>query len=345
MSDSLSIIADPDWLPHRYDETDDSFRFVRVSREDHRSASFLTDEHLGGTQNFIAVPRDRIDKSLVPQAPVHFIFHSAYCCSTLAARMFDLEGVAMGFKEPVLLNDIVGWRRRGAETQSLAAVLDLSLSLLSRPLGHDQHVVIKPSSIANVIGPAILAMRPNARALLLYAPIEEFLSSIAVKGLWGRQWARTSLIGQAKDHALSHKFTTEELLELTDLQIAGLSWLSHLAIFTRMQKKLGANRVAFCDSATLLRDPLRTTKAFYRHLEIPLGYSEARAIAEGPVFTRNSKDGAAYSADDRQARLDHTREYNREEIDMVAEWIRQLAKGIDLNVNPETNLDLVSHTC
>ena len=30
---------------------------------------------------------------------------------------------------------------------------------------------------------------------------------------------------------------------------------------------------------------------------------------------------------------------------MVAEWIRQLAKGIDLNVNPETNLDLVSHTC
>ncbi|MBX7535564.1 hypothetical protein K3175_07815 [Qipengyuania sp. GH1] len=341
MDDTSSLLADPEWLAHRYDEKDDSFRFIRVARRDHRKATFLTDEHLARAEEYVAIPRNRIDGSLFSRAPIHFIFHSAYCCSTLAARMFDLEGVAMGLKEPVLLNDMVGYRRRGADVQKLAQVLDLSLSLLARPFGHDQNVVVKPSSIANVIGPAILGMRPQARALFLYAPIEHFLASIAVKGLWGRQWARTSLIGQAKDQALSHRFTTEELLELTDLQVAGLGWLSHLAIFSRMQRKLGSDRVAFCDSATLLKNPLRTTEAFFGHLGISLEREQAEAIATGTAFTRNSKDRLPYSADKRQTQLDRTTESNREEIEMVAEWVRKLALEAGLDASPDSSLDLI----
>ena len=341
MDDVSSLLADPEWLPHRYDEKDDSFRFIRVARPEHCKATFLTDEHLARAEEYVPIPRNRIDGSLFSRAPIHFIFHSAYCCSTLAARMFDLEGVAMGLKEPVLLNDMVGYRRRGADVQKLAQVLDLSLSLLARPFGHDQNVVVKPSSIVNAIGPAILGMRPDARALFLYAPIEHYLASIAVKGLWGRQWARSSLIGQAKDQALSHRFTTEKLLELTDLQVAGLSWLSHLAIFSRVQNKLGSDRIAFCDSATLLRNPLRTTETFYAHFGISLEREQMEAIATGPAFTRNSKNQLPYSAHKRQSQLDQTTESNREEIEMVAEWVRKLAQDSGLETSPETSLDLI----
>ena len=35
-----------------------------------------------------------------------------------------------------------------------------------------------------------MAMRPDARALFLYAPLEAYLASIARKGMWGRLWVR-----------------------------------------------------------------------------------------------------------------------------------------------------------
>ena len=340
MVDKASLLADPEWLAHRYDEATDSFRFVRANRQAHRTATFLTDEHLADTDDFVAVPRSAIDRTALAQAPLHFVFHSAYCCSTLVARMFDLEGTVMGLKEPVLLNDMVGWRRRGADTQKLADVLDFSLALLSRPLGNDGHVVLKPSSIVNAIAPALLGIRPKAQALLLYAPIEDFLSSIAVKGLWGRKWVRTSLIGQAKDNALSHRFTTEQLLELTDLQAAGLGWLSHLAIFTRMQAKYGSDRVAICDSASLLREPLETTLAFYSHFKIAIDDKQADEVAQGEAFTRNSKDRSEYSASQRREQLDQTRASNREEIEMVAEWVRRLAADIGIDSEPRPTLAL-----
>ncbi len=337
---SASIIADAEWLPHRYDETNDRFRFVYVPREEHRRVTFLTDEYLAKTDNIVEIPRAEIDAGTVSSAPLHFIFHSAYCCSTLAARMFDFEGVSMGLKEPVLLNDLVGWRRRGAPVKSLAEVMEISLSLLARPFAAGEVAVVKPSNIVNSIGPALLEMSPNSRALQLYAPIEDFLASIAVKGLWGRRWVREALIGQAKDRILSHSFSTEELLELTDLQIAGLGWLSNLNVFNAMRKRYGADRVAICDSVTLLKDPKATTQVFFRHFGIPLDQEQAEKVASGEAFTRNSKDQRAYSPEMRRQQLNSTLENFRDEIDMVAEWVRVLAKDIGIAAEPETTLKL-----
>lgn len=339
--DWLEILNDPEWLPHRYDEASDSFRFVPVTRVQHRKAVFLTDENLEGAEQFVAIPRAAIDLSRLTTAPIHFVFHSAYCCSTLVARMFDVEGVSMGLKEPVLLNDVVGLRRRGADSKLLTSVLDTSLALLSRPFGAGESVVIKPSSILNPIALAILAVRPDARAIQLYAPLEDFLSSIAAKGLWGRQWVRKALIGQAQDNALSHRFNTGELLELTDLQAAGLGWLSHHAAFARVRERFGRERVAICDSETLLSDPQATVRRFFDQFGVGLDAARVREITGGEAFTRNSKDRGTYSASDRRERLDATFESNREEITMVSEWVRRMAADIGLDVAPEPSLEIV----
>lgn len=336
--DERAILTDPAWLPHRYDESSDSFRFVHVPRSAHRSATFLTDDYLTGTDNFVAIPRAAIDKGSLSASPQHFVFHSAYCCSTLVARMFDAEGLSMGLKEPQVLNDIVGWRRRGAAPQDLAAVLDMALALLARPFAEGEATVVKPSNIVNSIAPAILGLRPAARAIQLYAPIGDFLSSIAVKGLWGRQWVRQALVGQARDGVLSHRFSTEELLELTDLQVAALGWLSNHGIFARVREKYGPDRVAICDSVSLLENPCATTDASFAHFGMALADDQLTAIATGEAFTRNSKDQTAYSAEDRRERLDRTLAGYREEIDMVAEWTRALARDSGLDIAPEVTL-------
>ena len=176
------IIGDANYLAHRYDEVADGFRFVHVPRDVHRNCTFITDEHLPNVDRYELISRSDVAELTVPTAPVHFIFHSAYCCSTMMARAFDIPGVSMGLKEPVILNDLIGWRRRGADKQKLMAVLDRSLELLARPMGDDRAVIVKPSNICTPLVIPALKLRPKSKALLLYAPLESYLQSI-VKNL------------------------------------------------------------------------------------------------------------------------------------------------------------------
>jgi hypothetical protein len=334
------LLSDAEWLPHRYDEVSDCVQFRHLARQDHRAVTFLTDEYLGDDTNRIAVPRASIDKSAISAAPIHFVLHSAYCCSTLVARMFDAEGLSMGLKEPTLLNDIVGFRRRGARPDQVARVLDLSLTLLARPFSPGEAVIVKPSNIVNSLAPAMLALRPEARALQLFAPIEDFLASIARKGLWGRRWVRQALNGQISDDVLCYNFDAAGLLELTDLQVAGLGWLSNHAIFKRNQARFGSDRVRMLDSRTLLDNPERAVSALFRHCGIKLSHQQTREIAGGEAFTVNSKDRSRYSRNDRVRLLAEATESHRDEIRMVEDWVRRLAEDIGVDIEPQQSCDL-----
>ena len=80
-----------------------------------RRGAFATDDYLGKEDQPVVIGREEAAALLGAQAPIHFIFHSAFCASTMLVRALDVPGSAMGISEPVILNDMVGWRRRGAE--------------------------------------------------------------------------------------------------------------------------------------------------------------------------------------------------------------------------------------
>lgn len=332
------FLGDAAWLPHRYDEAGDAYRFLHLPRDVQREATFLTDEHLNNSSNVTPIPFSRVDRESLDTGPIHYIFHSAYCCSTLMARMFDAPGHAMGLKEPVVLNDIVGWRRRGADPQKVAAVLDTALALLSRPMEGDRAVVVKPSNIVNSLAPAMMALRSDARAILLYAPIDDFLSSIAVKGLWGRRWVRQALMGQIQDGVVAERFSAEEMFELTDLQVAGLGWLSHHGIYSKMLERFGDERIRICDSRSLLSDPRLTVEKSFAHFGLQLKAKDGTKIASGPAFTRNSKDQSTYSREDRERQIAATREANSDEIAKVSEWVSAVARNAGIDPAPTPTL-------
>src|SRR5437763_16680188 len=164
-----------------------------------RSVPFLTDEHLPSAEGPLVVRRKESLAVTGTPSAIHFLFHSAYCCSTLLANAYDAEGVASSFKEPAILNDLVGWRHRGGDPARVAEVLDDSLRLLARPFDEGEASVVKPSNVVNALAPAMLAMRPQAGCVLLHAPLRVYLGSIAGKGLWGRLWVRDLLMKQLKD--------------------------------------------------------------------------------------------------------------------------------------------------
>jgi len=320
------IVRDAEWLADRYDPEHDAVHFRRVSREAHRAATFLTDEYLPAAPP-VVVGRGETMAASPPQAPLHFIFHSAFCCSTLLARAVDVPGGAMGMKEPVVLNDLVGWKARGASAADLTSVLNDALALLARPFAPGEAVVVKPSNVVNGLASATLALRPTARALLLHAPLGTFLGSIARKGMWGRLWVRDLLVKQIADGTQWPGMTMPEFLALTDLQAAAVGWLAQHAIFARMAARF-PDRVRTTDSETLLADPATAMTALGRLFGLDL---DGPAIAAGPAFRAHAKFGGAFDAAARAAaRADEAA--HADEIDKVTRWAEVVAAGAGLDL-------------
>lgn len=331
---STSLVSDPESWPHRFDDASKLVGFIPVSRELHAECTFITDEHLPKGLPMSPVPLADVEQVLPSdvRAP-HFIFHSAYCCSTMLARAFDIPGVSMGLKEPQILNDLVGWQRRASPAVEIGGVLDIAIRALARPFEAGETTVIKPSIIVNAIAEPTLERFPDSKALLLYAPLESYLQSIAKKGMWGRRWVREVLIGTIADGCLVSGFEDLDLLELTDLQVAALGWLSQHALFTRLIRRFGEGRIRTLDSATLLKDQSQAMSALVGHFGIDLPQKRFEHVMAGPAFTTHSKQSStSFDARERAAEQANMAEVHGEEIEMVAHWAEAVAQSQGLRL-------------
>jgi hypothetical protein len=327
-----NILTNGEWLAHRYDAEGDTYQMRLLSREAHDSATFITDEYLGVEESPAVLARSEAMQSVSKDNDLHFILHSAFCASTMFARGFNLPGVSMGLKEPVLLNDIVGWRRRGAAPSAVAERLDHGLHMLARPFPGDAAVIVKPSNVFNALAPLALAMRPATKAVLLYAPLPVFLISVARKGLWCRLWVRELLEGLMTDGIVDLGFEPQDYFRQSDLQVAAIGWLAQHRLFQQMIDKYGAARILALDSETLTADPANAVKAAARHFGLAVRDS---AIEGHSAFTTHSKFGGSFRTDDRRAEYDLAQQAHNDEIEKVLVWAEAVAKaaGISLDLS------------
>ena len=323
MPDLRNMIADGAWFAHRYDEAADAIQFRHLDRADHRRVTFLTDGEIGDAPLRVVARADALSeaRSLAPLTP-RFIFHSAYCCSTLLARAFDLPGAAMGLKEPQILNDAIGLRLRDGDPRQVAAALDAALWLLARPLGAGEVNVVKPSNVVNPLIPAILALRPDARAVLLHAPLDAFLGSVARKEIEGRAWVR-ELMWKLIRLGLVERFgfSEEELYRHSDLQVAALGWLAQHALFADLAAS-HPDRVRTLDSDVLTARPHDCIAALGSLFGIDL---EPAAVVAGPAFRLNSKTQDAFGTAERAADQARGLALHAREIAIVLEWAHAVA--------------------
>ncbi len=329
------IVRDPNWLADRYDAEHDAIHFRRVDRDQHRAATFLTPEYLGEAVNPIAIKRSDVNAIAHAGAPLNFIFHSAFCCSTLLARAFDIPGRSMGLKEPLILNDIVGCLHRGQNKIQMRSVLKDALDLLARPFNPAEITIVKPSNIINALAPTIMDVFPDAKALLLYAPLPVYLKSIAKKGLTGRLWVRDLLIKQLKDNFIDLGFHQDDYVGLTDLQVAAVGWLSQQALFGEMRDSLGRCRVGLIDSETLLKKPQLTIETAANLFGVKLTTLEIESIVCGSSFSQNSKTGTPYSNYQREVEYNEASAKYADEIEKVTIWANVIASNCGIEVQSD----------
>lgn len=333
-----AIARDAEWLAHRYDPGHDAVHFLPVSRAVHRTSIFLTREHLPDNLAPLILPRRAVMAAAPPAGPLHFVFHSAFCCSTLIARAFDRPGWAMGLKEPTILNDLVGWRRRGDRGPDMASVLNDVLTLLARPFAENEAVIVKPSNAINALAAPILALRPDSHAVLLYAPLRTYLGSVAKKGMDGRLWVRVLLLGLLDDNLVDLGFAPRDYLGLTDLQVAAVGWLAQQALFARLVAQFGADRVRTLDSEQLTGDPAGTMRRLAMLFGLPVDNATLDAIVTGPAFTRHSKLDADFGIADRAGEHRVAADTHAEEIDKVMIWTEAVAAAAGVTTNPPAPL-------
>lgn len=337
--DVTTIVANANMLAHRYDPGHDAFHFIATSRDDHRSAPFLTDEYLGGRSPAI-LRRSDVGATLPRPAPVNFIFHSAFCCSTLLARLFDLPGRSMGLKEPVVLNDITGWRYQRPDGAKVAQVLDCALTLLSRPFAAGERIVIKPSNVVNGLIPAMLTMRPDARAVLVHAPLKDYLASIARKGMWGRLWVRDLFGKLLRENMIGLGIDPATYISLTDIQVAAVGWLAQQEQFLHLTQRFG-DRVVTLNSDVIVARPADVSHALSGYFDVPMTRDEAEKLAAGPIFGRDAKTGADFAAGKRTKDASDGALLHADEVEKVTQWALAVATNAGVPMDLPAALPLI----
>ena len=291
MTDLPDLIADPSWLPHRYDAASDRIQFVRMDAATRAKLTFLADHQPASESDARWIAGEQIRAAPVAPQRWNFIFHSAFARSTLLARAFEQPGLSVGYSEPAILNDLSAALASPAARATLVPVVDL----LARPHGAAS-VVIKPSNVANGLIATLLTERPQSRAILLSTDLEGFLASIAKKGLMGRRWARRLHLHIGGYAPLDLGLSPAEMHELTDLQVAGLAWLMHQRHFAALLDRFPAEQLATLASEAIGAEPARTIAAVAGHFGIDFDLKRAEAVAAGPLFARHAKLGTDYTS-------------------------------------------------
>lgn len=334
-----AVALDPQWLPHTYSADGATLTSVLVPRSKHDALMFLSDEFYQG--QYTKVSNSAADVAAhagnAASAPIHFIFHTAFCCSTLLAKALDVPGRALALKEPDVLINVAN-RITQSDDSANRERLRLVLRLLSRPFEAGETVVVKPTNFANRLAQPVLEALPQARLVLLHSDLPTLLRSIVKRGIWGRIWARKLYRSAAAWTSLQLGYGPGETFELSDLQVAGLSWLMQIHHF-REVALANPSRTMIIESADFIGNVAPTLERVASFFDLGLDGDSIASIATGPVFSRHSKFSQRdYSVDAREAEHDKIVLAHGEEIDVVVKWIEAVAGHCRVPLDPAAPL-------
>ncbi|MEQ1817680.1 MAG: hypothetical protein ABL871_03645 [Terricaulis sp.] len=318
-------IRDAAWLPHAYDADRDAFVFAHLPRDLQRRVVFIDrrfvpKQLLSPLVPIADLPLDLIDER---RGPLHFIFHTGFCGSTLLSRALDIPGVSMGLKEPAILTSMGRALHGGHE---IAEPLDLSLRLLSRPLVAGETQIVKPSNATNPLAREMMRSIRGSKALVLYSDLQAFLCALVRRNLQGRIMGRNFFCGFMPAIPLQSRYGRDELLKHTDLQIAAHAWLMQVAALERLAQRFGPDRVRFIKDTTLFHERPKTLQRVADFFELNMTPEQIDSLSRSGVFDEEAKKpGAPFDAAKREEERASANAIYEDELVHAQNWARELA--------------------
>lgn len=320
-----AVVSDPEWLPLHFDRSG-FLALTRLSLEQRRSLPFLRPDCFSDDLEHTTISAAAAQFALAtsPTVALHFIFHTAFCGSTLLSNAIDALPGCIAFKEPAIFTHLAQ-RQASGEDFNRTGQLDLTLQLFARGFGEVRAAVVKPACFANPLIPTIMQLHQESRAILLFSDVRSFLLSVAKRGLSGDKWTRQAFAAALRHHPLPLNFSVTDLLGFTDLQVAALTWLMRTAFLQRMHLELGPERCRLIDGAAIRDRPMDVISGSAEFFALGVPPEELANLANSDVLRRHSKDGRGYDAAQREADFRAALSRHGKEVEAVASWIEQIA--------------------
>lgn len=323
-----SALASCNYYPVQFDLCRRLIWFAELKCETYRHAGFLTPKHARMSEERYVFNLDDVllhDLSLpIGGAPSHYIFISAFCCSTLLARLLDEVPGCLVLKEPSILGQLAMLRywpvaamssppqpagetpapRRSGHAaeweenwQTWAA---LATRLMTRTFEPGQTVIVKAADVCNTMGDVILANDPFSKAVLLSASLRTSILSV-LKQEDRKKWTRKRATFWHKTLTLFPTLNKVSVPELDDAQNAAYVWLVTAALWDRFRKQVEPDRLLLMEAEEVSENPGSALRKVAGFFGLPLEESRVREILTHPVLSHHAKFPAkTYDAATRQ---------------------------------------------
>jgi len=172
-----TVTDNPQLFPARVNLPNNRAWFVKMSPMTFRESVFLDPGRMKGTcviESDLSWLQDKCKK--ITWQPTSFLFHSAFCGSTLMSQVLERVYQCLSLREPELLGNILYFQNSEAQTDQKTFWLDGLLKLLSRRFDSDAPVIVKANDHANSFMPLLLNWQPDIPVLFMYTPLNEFIS-------------------------------------------------------------------------------------------------------------------------------------------------------------------------
>ena len=294
---ALPDLGETSRFPFDYDDATDEWLLAHLTLDQIGAAPFL-DARMGVTREDTVRLADS-DAMLTPLAvpPAAFLFHTAFCGSTLLARALHAPPRAVALKEPIVLTTMT--RLSLAPTPRLEPLLDRALRLLGRPWAKHGAVLVKPTNLVNRIAPLMLALAPDARAVLLHASLREFLVSCFKKLPQAEVAVRWMAQVLVRDTALARALGLRGDEPYNLVESCVLTYHAQIEVYARLLGADARDRLRTLDLSRMLEQPAATVAACARFLGLDAEGLGPRVAFE---FSRDSKKSARDYDAERRAR-------------------------------------------
>ncbi|WP_341365919.1 hypothetical protein [Yoonia sp. BS5-3] len=325
----MSIFDDPMQYVRSFDWQNQKVDVVPMNREKYSESTFLDRRTLG-----LDVPKSASLARLLqeyhqldlPSPKLGFIFHTAFCGSTLLSRCLDLPGYSMVYKEPLTLHQVAFAKRYEGPSDlfgDTSECLSVALTLLGKNFTQHETILIKPSDSCANIAREMLSGHEKSAAIFLFATLDDFCVSM-LKYSFRREFLHKMLDRSRFDlNNSGHKIGNGNIEN--DAQAAAVVWLALIIQFDDILKDRSLNARSL-NKKDFFRNPENALDAAAQLFGVSMSPEQIeRATTSGP-FKRHSKNpGAAFDHDSYFKTVAKQRASLDDEIQEARNWIRDIA--------------------
>lgn len=275
-------------------------------------------------------------------SPVHFIWMTDFCGSTLYANALNAMPGLFLYNETRLFSDLAFARRRidsGRSDMSLdqwRTMLKMALFFQGKTFEAGDVALVKEWPSSNVILPDMLAVDTRSRGVFLYATLENYLTA-CLKLPRRRELARARIEKFTEIRSIN-ALKDLDLKGLSDAQAAAVHWL-HLMYLHAENNLQDHPRLRTLFNEDLFNETERVLSQSAKHFSLDLKPAEIRDIARGPIFNSHSKKASqAFSAEQRDAAYRAARDEFNDEVSEALAWARTIMDSHHIPDHPGTNL-------